>query len=423
MLSKPEMKRVLRLTDINTALDLAISSFNLSLTAESISVEYAVGRILADNVISNKDYPEFDQAFYDGYAVRSVDTDRIKDGSQVKLKIIGRMDTNDRPEKITLKPGETVFIVSGAPLPLGADAVIRLEEAEVNNGYLIIKRKINPGETVVMKGHDFRRGDVVLSKGALLRPQDVGLAMELGITRLMVYRKIRIGIIPIGSDLLERANNGIPYPDNYSQIVSYYLKLFNFDVQHYGIISDDKDEIRNKILKAVEENDAVLVVGGVSVSSNDPIPDVLNEIGTIIFHGLRISPGKVSGFAIVNKKPIFMIPGHVGSTIAALFLIVIPTLFHKLTGTRDPYIKIKAKLVSDAEVKPGSNAFRTVSLKYVNGEYEAKPIYKQLGGSPFLTLLTEANGFIIIKPDDKPSIGDIVEVRVFSFLEIPKIYP
>ncbi|MGC9165986.1 MAG: hypothetical protein ACP5GU_09820, partial [Thermoprotei archaeon] len=141
MLSKPEMKRVLRLTDINTALDLAISSFNLSLTAESISVEYAVGRILADNVISNKDYPEFDQAFYDGYAVRSVDTDRIKDGSQVKLKIIGRMDTNDRPEKITLKPGETVFIVSGAPLPLGADAVIRLEEAEVNNGYLIIKRK------------------------------------------------------------------------------------------------------------------------------------------------------------------------------------------------------------------------------------------------------------------------------------------
>ncbi|MGC9068721.1 MAG: molybdopterin-binding protein [Thermoprotei archaeon] len=308
-------------------------------------------------------------------------------------------------------------------LVLRSGSVVEMRSRGQPQHLYLRARKINPGETVVMKGHDFRRGDVVLSKGALLRPQDVGLAMELGITRLMVYRKIRIGIIPIGSDLLERANNGIPYPDNYSQIVSYYLKLFNFDVQHYGIISDDKDEIRNKILKAVKENDAVLVVGGVSVSSNDPIPDVLNEIGTIIFHGLRISPGKVSGFAIVNKKPIFMIPGHVGSTIAALFLIVIPTLFHKLTGTRDPYIKIKAKLVGDAEVKPGSNAFRTVSLKYVNGEYEAKPIYKQLGGSPFLTLLTEANGFIIIKPDDKPSIGDIVEVRVFSFLEIPKIYP
>lgn len=422
MLSKPEMGRILKLTNIDDALNLVISSFNLDLSVETINVEQAVGRILADDVISSKDYPEFDQAFYDGYAIRSIDTEHAKNGIPVKLKIVGRMDTNDKPEKIILKSGEAVFIVSGAPLPIGADAVIRLEEAEVNDDYVIVKRKINPGETVVMKGHDFKRGDRILSKGMLLRPQDIGLIMELGMSRLRVYRKVRVGIISVGTDLLERAINGVPYPDNYSQIVTYYLKLFGFDVQHYGIVSDNKDDIKGKILEAVKENDAVLIVGGVSISSNDLVPDILNEIGTIIFHGLRISPGKVSGFAIVNKKPIFMIPGHIGSTMAALLLIVIPALFYKLTGIRDPYIKIKAKLIGDVETKSGSYTFRTVSLKYINGEYEAKPIYKQLGGSPFLTLLTEANGFIIIKPENKPSIGDIVEVRIISHLEIPRIY-
>jgi molybdopterin molybdotransferase len=422
MLSKPEMKRILRLTEVDKALELAINNFDLNLTVEIINVEQAVGRILADNVISDKDYPEFDQAFYDGYAIRSIDTEHAKNGVPVKLKIVGRMDTNDKPEKFILKSGETVFVVSGAPLPIGADAVIRLEEAEVDNNYVIVKRRVSPGETVVMKGYDFRHGDIILSKGTLLRPQDVGLAMELGITRLKVYRKIKIGIISVGSDLLERASNGIPYPDNYSQIVASYLKLFGFDTQYYGIINDNKEEIRNNILKTIKENDAVLVIGGVSVSSNDLVPDVLNEIGKIIFHGLRISPGKVSGFAIVNEKPVFMIPGHIGSTIAALFLIVIPTLFYKLTGIRDPYMKVKAKLIGDIEAKPGSYALRTVILKYIDGRYEAKPVYKQLGGSPFLTLLTEANGFIIVEPENKPSIGDTVEVRIFSHLEIPKIY-
>ncbi|MEM3832320.1 MAG: molybdopterin molybdotransferase MoeA [Thermoprotei archaeon] len=422
MFSRPEMKRILRLTDVDTALDLAINSFGLDLTVEDVNVEHAVGRILADSIVSNKDYPEFDQAFYDGYAIRSVDTDHVESGLPVRLKIVGRMDTNDKPEKIILKSGEAVFTVSGAPLPLGADAVVRLEEAEVDNDYVIIKRRVNAGETVVMKGHDFKRDDVILSKGTLLRPQDIGLVMELGITRLKVYRKIRTGIMSVGSDLLERANNGVPYPDNYSQIVKHYLKLFGFDVQHYGIVSDDRGEIRERILKAVGENDAVLVVGGVSISSNDLVPDVVNEIGTIVFHGHRISPGKVSGLAIVNKKPVFMIPGHVGSTVAALFLIVVPTLFYKLTGVRDPYVKVKARLIGDVETKPGSYAFRTVSLKYVNGEYEAKPIYKQLGGSPFLTLLVEANGFIIVRPKDKLFVGDTVEVRMFSPIEALRIY-
>lgn len=418
---KPELGRTLKLVSIEEAFKLTINSFDLNIGIEYVSVEEALNRILAEDIVSDRDYPMYDQVFYDGYAFRSVDT-LIADKKAVKLKVIGRMDTNDKPDKISLGPGEAVFCVCGAPIPVNADASIRIEGCEVDGDYIIIRRRVSKGENLILKGSDIKKGDILFRRGHIVRPQDIGLLMELNIKRVKVYRRVKIGLIPVGTDLLERLKNGIYYPDNYTQILRFYLNIFGFDIQHYGILPDDKDIIKKTILEALAESDAVAVVGGVSVSKNDVVPDVLSDIGKIIFHGIKVSPGKVTGFAIVNDKPVYMIPGHIGSNMAALFLHLIPTLMYKLVKVKNPYFKVKARLVNEPEYRPGLKVFRTVSVTYVNGEYEAKIINKPMGGSPFLTLLTEANGFVVLDPNHKLSVGSYVDVNIFSSFEALNIY-
>ncbi len=422
MARSPELERVLRLVNLEDAIEMTFESCRFPLNVEEVVVENAVGRVLAEDIIAKVDMPRFDQAFYDGYAVSSRDTGKATPRGPVKLKIVGRLGTNDTPDSLSLRDGEAAFVPCGAPLPKGADAVIRVEEAIVEDGALVVRRRVKPGENVVSRGSDFRAGELLLKRGWVLRPQDLGLLMELGITSIKVIRTPSIGIFSVGSDLIERAEMGIPYPDTYSRVVAMFLSALGMRVRYYGIVPDELSTIESVIRTSTSQNEVTLIVGGVSVARNDLVPRVVSEIGEIVFHGVRVSPGKVSGLARVDGKPVFLVPGHIGSTLACLFLFVIPALSYRLTGVKDPYIKVRAALEGGIEGRHGRHAFRTVALRYQDGKYKAIPVRKHMGGSPLITSVTHADGFIVLEPGYEVSAGSLVEVRLFPKISAPRIY-
>lgn len=212
-MSKPsELSRIPRLIGVEEAVRLPLESCRFRLEVEEVGVEESVGRVLAEDVVADRDRPACNEAFYDGYAIRSLDTVGASKDRPVRLRIVGSVDPTGRPGEVRLGEGEAAFTPCGAPLPEGADSVVRLEEALVEGGYLIVRREVKPSENVVEKGSDFRAGELLLPRGRMVRPQDLGLLMELGRSSVRVYRRVRVGVVPVGTDLVERARRGVSYP-------------------------------------------------------------------------------------------------------------------------------------------------------------------------------------------------------------------
>ncbi|MEM0021481.1 MAG: molybdopterin molybdotransferase MoeA [Fervidicoccaceae archaeon] len=393
----------LKLIELSEALSLGERSFSSTRFEEEISVELAMNRILAEELRFPRDFPSSDISFYDGFALRSEDTFNASPSSPVILRIV---------KEIT-SAGECVLIGGGSPVPQGADAVLRLEEATIDGDKLIVKKPIPKGEGIVRRGSDGRGGEIAIPSGRILRAQDLVLVMELGRSRLRVLRRPIIGIAAVGSDLISRKAQGISYPDSYSFLPFFLLSSYGFEPHHIGIFPDDAEKLANSISSLSSFYDAIILVGGASVGEDDPCHDALLKAGRIIFHGIKVSPGKVSGMGIVGGKPVFLVPAHIGSAMASLLLIVIPLLSSAFYGTKDPYLKLRAKLMRGVEGRPGVLTFRTARVEY-RGEYVAEPISKEYGGSLFLTSITRANGFFLIEPGRKLNEGEVIELKLFS---------
>ena len=407
----PELGRTLRLKELDEAFELTLRNCNFPIDSEVVPVLESAGRILAEDVIAESDRPRWNESFYDGYALKSEDTKSASPSSPVRLRVVGRLGPNDRPDKLTVKSGEAAFVSCGAPLPAEADCVLRVEEAVVENGFLVVKRPLRPLENVVVKACDFRKGEILLKKNKIIKPQDVGLLLELGKSSIRVYRQVRVGIIPVGTELVNRIKAGVEHPDSFAHLAGLFLEQIGAFVRYYEPVPDDFAQVRASITSFVEENDVLLVLGGVSIAKSDIVPDVLSSIGKIVFHGVNVSPGKVSGLAVVRGKPVFMVPAHVGSTIACLLLFVIPAVVHRLTGVRVPYMMVPARLERPVKGKHGRYTLKLVQVK-CDDECKAAPLEGPLGGSPLIKLVALANGFVMLRPGESVGAGDFVSVRL-----------
>ncbi|MEM4475278.1 MAG: hypothetical protein QW405_02575, partial [Fervidicoccaceae archaeon] len=219
------LARDAELLSVEEARRRLFEKFSLPLRRTRIPVEEALGRVLAEDVVAPFDRPRYDEAFYDGYALRSEDTAGATEERPARLKIVGSMSTLDEPSSMKLAEGQAAYVPCGAPLPLGADAVLRLEEAAVDGGELIVTRKLKPMESVIRRATDFGRGEVLLRRGRVLRPQDLCLLMEIGASEVEVLERPRAVLVPVGSDLTERARRGVRFPDNYARMVALFLEL------------------------------------------------------------------------------------------------------------------------------------------------------------------------------------------------------
>ncbi|MCS7116511.1 MAG: molybdopterin molybdotransferase MoeA [Nitrososphaerota archaeon] len=412
-------KRFLKLIPREEALRRVLNALELKpIGYESIAVEESLGRILAEDIISDRDIPPYNQASMDGYAVRSSDVAEASFEKPSRLKVLTKLFPSSFHMAGVLNEGEAMYVASGAPLPLGADAVVRVENAKVIDEWIEVYEPIEPWRNVTRIGQDVRKGEVVLKKGHVLTPRDIGVLTMLGVKKVLVVRKLKVAIISVGDELTEswQGDPGKVVISN-TYMVSQMISDFGAIPIVMGVVPDNPEEIAKKIIEALKGADIVLTIGGCSIGLNDFVPDAINSIGKpgIVFHGITTAPGRVSGVGVISNKPVVMVPGYAVSALACFYFFVIP-LLNGLSGL-DPYGSppvLEARLLDDVIAKPGLDLFLLLRISFNKG-YEAEPIY---GPSSSANDLARANGYTIVRAGSKLMKGETIRAYLFSFSEL-----
>ena len=400
------------------ALKSALQAFPQKASYELIPISEALGRRIAEDIYAPFDMPRKNIAFYDGYAVRHEDTKGATASNPVKLRVVGSVLKDDEEVGLRVKEGEAAYLSANSPLPEGADSVVREELTSRQGDYVLVKKEVESYEDVVLRGEDAKKDEVLISRGSVIRPQDQVLLLEVGLTRVKVYREPTIGVASVGDELLERFEKGMPYPDNYSFLLSSTLRLIGCKTVSLGIIRDDPEEIARFISKNINYYDALALISGAARGVKDYTGMSIEKIGEVVFHGTTLSPGKVSGVCKVDGKPVFLVPGHIGSATSCICNIIVPIISKVYYNGIELLPKVSAKLTTSIEARPGLYTFRTVSLEWCDDGLNATPHLKRLGGSTLITILSKAGGFILIPPGVKLSSGELVKVTLLNPLEV-----
>ncbi len=412
-MQREDMKRTFKLRTHEEALSQLMKALRTEpLRREEVAVEEAVGRVLAADIVSSVDVPEVSHAVFDGYAVRSEDIRGASLDKPLVLRVVGRSFPGDEGSR--LSKGETVYTACGAPIPEGADAVLKVETTRLLGERIEVCFPAELGLNVAKAGEDVKSGKTVLRAGHLLRPQDAGLLAGIGLKHVEVFRRPRVAIISVGNELValsEREPGRIA--NNYALTVSGLVAEFGGVPQRFGIVPDDLEEIKGRVSEALTEADIVATIAGCSVGPRDLVPDAISDLGRpgIVFHGLRMNPGSVIGAGVVEGKPVVMLPGQIVSTYAGFYLFLVP-LMAKYGGLSVGAMLtvVRAKMVQDVRARPNA-AFLRVRLRRVDGEFLATPVS---GGSGRLATLVESNGYTIVPRGWGLKEGESVDVVLYG---------
>ena len=298
------------------------------LEAITLRFDEARGFVLAEDVRADEDMPPFPASAKDGYAVIAADTTRER-------RLIGTQEAGsvDAPR---VEPGTVVRITTGAPLPPGADAVVMVERTEERDGWVIIHQEsVEPGADVRPPGQDIRKGQVVLSEGTELGPAEIGLLATIGRTQVRVYRKPVVAVMSTGDELVEPDHT--PGPGQIRDSNRYTLAAAVAEAGGIplvlGLARDEAATLEELMLRGLEEADALLTSGGVSMGNRDLVKPLLEKLGTVHFGRVYTKPGKPVTFATVRGKPVFAMPGFPVSSLVSFEIFVRPAL-RKMQGHR-----------------------------------------------------------------------------------------
>lgn len=395
------------------------------LPAEIITLsDDALGRILAEDVSSPVDLPGFKRAIMDGFAVRAQDTFGASPGAPAYLTLVGEVKIGE-VASVKLSPGQAVRVSTGSMMPEEADAVVMVEYTDLLDDKTVeVVRAAAPLDNVVGKDEDLHNGEIMLRRGHIIRPQDIGALAGVGITTVKVSCQPRIAIISTGDEIVP--------PDASIQIGqirdinSYSLACLARQAGaipvKMGIVRDNFESMRSSLSQGLEEADITIISGGSSVGARDITLDIIRsfEGAEILVHGVSIRPGKPIIFARVKDKYIFGLPGNPVSVMVAFDLFV-GFLIKLLTGAEQPIWEprcVKARLTRNIASAPGREDYIPVrliatlnKLKGDQGEFLAEPV---LGKSALISIMVRADGLIKIPLElEGLEEGDEVEVAVF----------
>ncbi len=367
---------------------------------ETVPIESAFGRILAEDIISSEDIPGFARSTMDGYAVWAKSTFGATEGNPAYLTVSGAVATGEIPAD-PLPFGQATRISTGGMLPIGADSVVMLEYAtEIDETALEISKSVAPGTNVIFRGEDVPAGKIQLSAGRMLRPQEIGLLAALGFSTVAVYRKPAIGIISTGNEIVPV--DKIPGPAQVRDVNSYSIGSQVMEAGgspvRFGIIKDDFNLLRNACETALATCDMVILSGGSSVGTRDLTIEVLNAFrnAEILVHGIPVSPGKPTILARVGNKPVWGLPGHITSAMVVFHRVVRPFVEHAcgIAGRgdfRQPVLR--AMLSRNIASAQGRIDFVRVRLTETGNGLTAEPV---LGKSGLINTMVAADGLIEI---------------------------
>ncbi|MCX8195536.1 MAG: molybdopterin molybdotransferase MoeA [Acidilobaceae archaeon] len=380
-----------------------------------VSIEEALGKYLAEDVVSPFNIPPVERAVVDGYAVRSSDTFGASPTSPAILRVKGFLRAGEEP-RFSVLPGEAVEVATGAQLPPGADAVVMYERTRRVGELLEVMEAVPPYGNVGRVGEDVREGEVVLRRGTRLMPWDIAVLASMGLSAVEVY-ELRAAVLNVGSELVElgqldpseAARRGLVINSNrYS--ISALLSLYGFSPRYLGIVPDDEREIAKAISRALQEHDAVITVGGASVGRADLTVKAVRELGAeLVIHGVLLRPGRANSAAVVNGKPVFMLAGFPVAAIVGFEALAKPVLLSMVGGEEEPKAVVKGILTRRVTTPINVRSYVRVRVYEEGGRLYVEPL--ALTGSGVLSTLVRGNGILLV-PEDREGYdeGDEVEV-------------
>jgi len=371
-----------------------------ALSTEKVNIDDSLHRVLSEDIVSPINLPEFRRSTVDGFALKAKDTFGASEKNPAILRLIGEIPMGQLSD-IETKDGEAVKVATGGMVPKGADAVEMVEYTEwVDSHTLHAFKTLSPLENVIQVGEDVKAGEVVLYKGHLIRPQDIGLMAGIGKTNVHVYLRPRVAIISSGDEIVPIEN--VPSPGEVRDINRYTIVSMVKETGgiplFLGIAKDRFDALKEKIELGLRESDMVVITGGSSVGSLDLTGEVLQIFpGTeILGHGVSIRPGKPTLLADINGKPFLGLPGHPVSAVVIFHFFGKPILKILSGLSREGIwhqIKVKAKASRNIPSVPGREDYVRVRLEEREGTLWAHPIF---GKSGAISNLVNANGLIRI---------------------------
>jgi putative molybdopterin biosynthesis protein len=375
----------------------------------------AIGRILAQDVVSQIDVPGFDRAAMDGYAVIAEDTFGADEDNPKRVHLAGRCEAGQQIS-ISIKKGEAVEISTGAPVPRGSDAVVMVEHTRRANSMIEIFRPVVPGENVSAAGSDIMAGELILRKGETITPREIGVLAALGAEKVKVFGKPRVAILSTGNELIAPGASlayAKVYDINASAIAASVIECGG-DPVNLGIVPDEQAIMEEKLRRALQEADMVLTSGSTSAGAGDLVYRIIDNLGKpgVIVHGISVKPGKPALVAVVEGKPLIGLPGYPTSALMIFHALVAPVLRSMSGLARRAAVVLDAKLAFKVMSAKGRRELLPVHLTQASsGEYLA---YPAMGGSGAITSFSLSDGFIDI-PDTVEFLEEGEQVRVSLF--------
>jgi molybdopterin molybdotransferase len=386
--------------------DSQLAAFE-ALPVDNVPLLDASGRVLARDVTSSVNVPGFARAMMDGFAVRAEDTQGATTYNRLPLNVVGtRLPGEGVSETVTA--GAAVRIMTGAPMPAGADSVLPVEQTHLEGARVWAIGETSPGKHVGQLGEDVRAGDMVLRAGHALRPQDVGMLSALGFNSAPVVRRPRVSILITGNELLPSGTppTGHRITDANGPMLAALVRRDGGEPIFGDIIPDD----RYALLAAMrQEADVLLLSGGSSVGQEDHAPTLLAEHGELAVHGVAMRPSSPSGLGRMDGRLVFLLPGNPVSCLCAYDFFAGRAI--RGLGGRSldwPYQQMRATLTRKLVSVVGRVDYARV---HVRGS-EAEPV--AIAGASVLSSVTRADGFIVV-PADSEGFAQGAEVEVFLY--------
>jgi molybdenum cofactor synthesis domain-containing protein len=369
---------------------------------EAVLLE-ANNRVLNEDVVSTLDIPPFNRSTVDGYAVKAQDTFGSDENKPVTLKVSGAVNIGEL-SNVKLEKGEAVEIVTGAPIPEGADAVVMVEDTEREDADLKVFVAVTVSENVMKKGSDIKKGSLVLKKGQVLGSSEIGVLAALGLTQIKVLKIPMIAVLSTGAEVTEPGKPLPPgkiYDINAYSISTAVIESGGKPV-YFGVVPDDKAALLKALHTAVASSDMVITSGGVSVGPRDYTPQIVDSLGKpgIVVYGIAVKPGKPTTVGFVGNKPIFSLPGHPTSALLIFYLLARPLIL-RLAGRPATGMKmVRAFAGSRMFSAKGRRTFVMVKLEFDKScRLIAEPV--ETGASGAITTLANADGFVEIAENEQ----------------------
>ncbi len=392
---------------VREAVDIVLNHTNRK-APEKVSIADAVGRVLAEDVISDMDMPPFHRSMMDGYAVRSEDVA----SAPAALRVVGFIPAGSFPG-FSLSAGETAKIMTGAPLPAGADAVREVEKTGPgrDDTEVRILEAVRAGQNVVPAASEVSRGDVVLTSGTYLSPAAISILAATGHTHIKIYSAPRVAVLATGDELVEPSvvpMQGQIRNSNSSSLQA-HCRALGLECDLLGIAKDDKIALKQRIQRGLSY-DVLLITGGVSMGDLDYVDDVFRELGLrILFQKVAIKPGKPTVFALYENRPVFGLPGNPVSG-ATVFEVIVRPALRKMMGypTWQNQI-VRARLTSMFRNKSNRENYHPSVTWYEEGQFFCRPLDTR--GSGDVASYAHCNSYLIC-PQEQKEVGKGTEIDV-----------